>query len=213
MQVQRHVTIHSTINSPRFRPREGHLNRSCNSNTRRYRYGASSHCRDRSVANYKGKICDVSHQEYRHCVLFIQGGSNMTGTDVARFTHKSVPVIFEPPCICIDGVSKHNNVDQKIALVCDLFECNLKCTFLLANRLAQIDYVFYLMESLLVSFNCGLCKEALKKLILSETAVAQWLRYCATNWKVAGSIQMVLLEFFIDIILPITLWPWCRLSL
>jgi len=21
------------------------------------------------------------------------------------------------------------------------------------------------------------------------TAVAQWLRYCATNWKVAGSIQ------------------------
>jgi len=23
----------------------------------------------------------------------------MTGTDVARFTHKSVPVIFEPPCI------------------------------------------------------------------------------------------------------------------
>jgi len=29
----------------------------------------------------------------------IQGGSNMTGTDVARFTHKSVPVIFEPPCV------------------------------------------------------------------------------------------------------------------
>jgi len=25
----------------------------------------------------------------------------MTGTDVARFTHKSVPVIFEPPCISI----------------------------------------------------------------------------------------------------------------
>ena len=29
----------------------------------------------------------------------MQGGSNMTGTDVARFTHKSVPVILEPPCI------------------------------------------------------------------------------------------------------------------
>jgi len=28
----------------------------------------------------------------------VQGGSNITGTDVARFTHKSVPVIFEPPC-------------------------------------------------------------------------------------------------------------------
>jgi len=34
----------------------------------------------------------------------IQGGSNMTGTDLCvnkphcLFTHKSVPVIFEPPC-------------------------------------------------------------------------------------------------------------------
>jgi len=30
--------------------------------------------------------------------IILQGDSNMTGTDVARFTHKSVPVIFEPPC-------------------------------------------------------------------------------------------------------------------
>ena len=28
----------------------------------------------------------------------IQGGSNMTGTDCSLFTHKSVPLIFEPPC-------------------------------------------------------------------------------------------------------------------
>ena len=28
----------------------------------------------------------------------VQSVSNVTGTDVARFTHKSVPVIFEPPC-------------------------------------------------------------------------------------------------------------------
>ena len=28
----------------------------------------------------------------------IQGGSNMTGTDLYKRTHKSVPVIFEPPC-------------------------------------------------------------------------------------------------------------------
>ena len=35
----------------------------------------------------------------RFPVGVIRGGSNMTGTDVARFTHKSVPVIFEPPCI------------------------------------------------------------------------------------------------------------------
>jgi len=26
-------------------------------------------------------------------------------------------------------------------------------------------------------------------------------------------MQLVSLEFFVDIILPITLWPWCRLSL
>jgi hypothetical protein len=31
------------------------------------------------------------------------------------------------------------------------------------------------------------------------TAVAQWLRYCATNQKVAGSISDGVMEFFIDI--------------
>jgi len=29
---------------------------------------------------------------------YIQGGSNMTGTDLYKHTHKSVPVVFEPPC-------------------------------------------------------------------------------------------------------------------
>jgi len=32
----------------------------------------------------------------------IQGGSNMTGTDLYKRTHKSVPVIYEPPCILLD---------------------------------------------------------------------------------------------------------------
>jgi len=31
---------------------------------------------------------------------YIQGGSNMTGTDLCVRLYKSVPVIFEPPCIC-----------------------------------------------------------------------------------------------------------------
>ena len=32
-----------------------------------------------------------------------------------------------------------------------------------------------------------------------ETAVAQWLRWCATNRKVAGSIQAGVNGFYIDI--------------
>ena len=35
--------------------------------------------------------------------------------------------------------------------------------------------------------------------IILGTAVAQWLRCCATNQKVAGSIQACVSRFFIDI--------------
>jgi len=41
------------------------------------------------------------------------------------------------------------------------------------------------------------------------TAVAQWLRRCATNRKVASSILAgVTGIFYWDKILPIALWPW-----
>jgi hypothetical protein len=39
----------------------------------------------------------------------VQGGSNMTGTINVQFTHKSVPVIFESPCI-----STHCNVLYRV---------------------------------------------------------------------------------------------------
>jgi hypothetical protein len=32
--------------------------------------------------------------------VIIQGGSNMTGTDLCVNKSQFVPVIFEPPCIC-----------------------------------------------------------------------------------------------------------------
>jgi len=58
----------------------------------------------------------------------------------------------------------------------------------------------------------------LKRLIVyilrRGTAVAEWLRVCATNRNVAGSIPADVIGFFIDIkILPIALWSWGRLSL
>jgi hypothetical protein len=39
-----------------------------------------------------------------------------------------------------------------------------------------------------------------------------WLRHCATNRKVAGSIPDGVMEFFFDI-LPPTQWPWGCLGL
>jgi hypothetical protein len=68
---------------------------------------------------------------------------------------------------------------------------------------------------------CGLAPMRMRRIILSSVAwpalqyfftishkgpaLAQWLRYCATNQKVAGSIPDGVMEFFIDIILTMAL--------
>ena len=45
------------------------------------------------------------------------------------------------------------------------------------------------------------------------TAVAQWLRRCATSRKVAGSIPAGVIGIFhLHKIPPIALWPWGRLG-
>jgi hypothetical protein len=41
------------------------------------------------------------YQPHRAITRYIQGGSNMTGTDLCVNKPQSVPVIFEPPCTMI----------------------------------------------------------------------------------------------------------------
>jgi len=47
----------------------------------------------------------------------------------------------------------------------------------------------------------------------SGTAVAQWLRCALQIGRSLVRFQVVSLEFFIDIIFLIGIWPWGRLSL
>ena len=76
--------------------------------------------------------------------------------------------------------------------------------------------VFYNMgifTATAVAMNIGLAL-FMNVVKLIGTAVAQWLRCCATNRKVAGSIPAGVIRIFHrHKILPIALWPWGLLSL
>ena len=54
-------------------------------------------------SNIKASLCDIIEDLlylFKFCnEVNVQGGSIMTGTNCDLFTHISVPVIFEPPCI------------------------------------------------------------------------------------------------------------------
>jgi len=64
--------------------------------------------------------------------LKLQGGSNMTGTDCGLFTHKSVPVIFEPPCSF-----------KSLQNLCDFIKLNLSYGNLYYRTLLQKHGIFY----------------------------------------------------------------------
>jgi hypothetical protein len=66
-------------------------------------------------------------KEAQNCctvLLKIQGGSNMTGTNCDLFTHKSVPVIFEPPCSTGSLIREEEFKTSRHDLRCILVEIN-----------------------------------------------------------------------------------------
>jgi hypothetical protein len=53
----------------------------------------------RRVVGYENRRWTELAQDHVGLWALVQGGSNMTGTDLCVRLYKSVPVIFEPPCI------------------------------------------------------------------------------------------------------------------
>ena len=56
-----------------------------------------------------------SKRMWRQERLILQGGSNLTGTDLCVNKPVTVPVIFEPPCIIISNQSRYRpGVAQRV---------------------------------------------------------------------------------------------------
>jgi len=77
----------------------------------------------------------------------------------------------------------------------------------LTATLRLVFYLFYHFCFCTIQRNMRICGTSvcplypffLNVIMITGTAVAQWLRYCATNRKVAGSIPAGVSGFFIDI--------------
>ena len=96
----------------------------------------------------------------------------------------------------LTGLSLHN---KKLYLLC---RTNIK----LVNKLDQIDFSKICSE---VFLNLSEWQLLVYVPFALGTAVAQWLRCCATNRKVAGSIPAGVTGIYHwQKILPIALWCW-----
>ena len=113
-------------------------------------------------------------------------------------------------CFCADPTLKYGLPARLVYLV-ELRFCGRLCFsgWLTDNRL--YERMFYPHTK----FTCVFHYLPISVVVPSKmgSATAQWLRRCATNRNVVGSIPAVVNGNFINIILPIAMWPWVRLTL
>ena len=88
------------------------------------------------------------------------------------------------------------NLTHLIAVIQDSMEWQRLWT----NRCQQIwTWPHYLIISYILCGRYTVLRVKHFSILVMGTAVAQWLRCCATNWKVAGSIPASVCGFFFDI--------------
>jgi hypothetical protein len=93
---------------------------------------------------------------------------------------------------------RNESVDEAIVLVKYASETGfLQKEFALIDLTSVMGGRRFSFSKYIISLKCYSFYNKLP--FLMGTAVAQWLRYCATNHKVAGSFPDGVTEFFIDV--------------